>query len=111
MVRPSESSAVRWSSVTTSAVTRMCCVSTAEKVIPGIRQLLVMFGNNLLDPPQLLSGEASATFEPDGNKPEFGFALIALHVNMSRFIAVASVKEKPIRSTPQDCRHRILKTV
>ena len=39
MVRPSDSSAVRRSSVTVSVVARICCVSTVEEVIPRVHQM------------------------------------------------------------------------
>ena len=106
MVRPSDSSAVRRSSVTVSVVARICCVSTVEEVIPRVHQLSVMIRDNLLDPPKFLRREASATFEADGIEPELRLAVVPFHMYMGRFIAVTREEEKPIWSNAQDCGHR-----
>lgn len=79
--------------------------------MPGIHQLKVMFGYNLLDPPQFLCREATATFQADGVKPKLRLAVVTFHMNMRRFPAVTGVEEKAVRSTPQDCGHRALPKV
>ncbi len=105
MVRPSESSTVSRSAEITSVVTRTCCVSTVEEVIPRIHQLFVMISHTLLNPPKLLCREASATFEADRIEPNLRLTIVAFHMYMRRFIAVAGVVEETIRSNSQDCGH------
>lgn len=64
-----------------------------------------MFGNNLLNPPQFLRREAPATLQADGIKPNLRLAVVTFHMNMRRFFAIASIEEKAVRTTPQDCGH------
>ncbi len=106
MVRPSDSSTVRRSAVTVSAVARTCCVSIVEEFIPRARQSFVMISDNLLDPPEFLRREASATFEADRVEPDLRLAVVAFHMYMGRFIAVTRVEEKTVRSNSQDCGHQ-----
>ena len=94
MVRPSESSTVKRSGVTTSVVTRTCCVSTVEEVIPGIHKLFVMIGHTLLDPPKFLCGEASTTFEADRVEPDLRLAVVPFHRHQ---IAQPQTMERRIR--------------
>lgn len=65
-----------------------------------------MFGYYLLDLPQFLCREAPTTFQTDGVKPHLRLTVVTLHMNMRRFLAIAGVEEKAVRTTPQDCGHR-----
>ena len=90
-MRPSESSTVRRSSVTTSVVTRMCCVSTVEEGIPGFHQSLLKFRCDLLDPPKLFCRETTAAFKANRIKPDLRFAVIAFDMDVRRFNPVARI--------------------
>jgi len=43
--------------------------------------------------------------KPDRIKPEFSNFIITLYMNMERFLAIACIKEKPIRPNFKHCRH------
>ena len=64
----------------------------------------MVFGHNLPDPPQFLRREVPPTFQADGLKPTFRLAVVTFHMNMRRFLAIASVEEK-VRTSDEDFRH------
>jgi hypothetical protein len=59
-----------------------------------------------LNPTNLNRPEAAAALEANAAEPKLGDVVIALDVNMRRFLGVARVEVKAIRAGPQDRRHR-----
>ena len=49
--------------------------------------------------------KSTAALHPHGVQPELGNIIVPFDVNMSWFGPVTRVKEKPIRTMKQDCRH------
>jgi hypothetical protein len=63
------------------------------------------FNDNLLDSSYFHSAESSASLQPDRFQPELRRLIPALHVNMSRLVAVTGVKKEPIWPDTEYRRH------
>jgi hypothetical protein len=64
-----------------------------------------MFLNQLSDPIDFLSTKSVASFDPNRFKPELNLAVVAIHMDMWRLIAIASEKEEPKRPVSQHSWH------
>lgn len=103
--RPSASSTVNVSSVTTTSFAIARPVSTTEELIPGFSQSILILTDKSADLPQLRPRKTFTAFQPNWLEPEFCFAVIPFYVNVDRFGTVASIEEEPIRSAAKDSRH------
>jgi hypothetical protein len=66
-----------------------------------------MLNDQSLNVVELRAREAGTRLQIDRTKPKFGFAGVALHMDMRRFMAIASVEEKTVRTRSEDGRHRL----
>jgi hypothetical protein len=57
-----------------------------------------MFMDELRDRVQLRPIESSRPFQYHRIQPEFGYHILASHMNMGRFIAIKGDKEKTVRT-------------
>ena|ERR1700761_8985237 len=63
------------------------------------------------DPVKLIQGRSAKTIrpcQPDRRKPEFRLILLALHVNVWRFVTFVAVEEEPEGVYPEDRRHALI---
>jgi cystathionine beta-lyase family protein involved in aluminum resistance len=62
--------------------------------------------HNRPNPVDFLPAEAVAILQANRFKPEFGLTIVTLDMHVRRFIGVACIKEKSVRSAAQYCRQR-----
>ena len=55
---------------------------------------------------QFVRTKSAALGEPDGIEPKLCLVLLALNMNVWRFIAITSIKEESIRTAAQHARHQ-----
>jgi hypothetical protein len=66
-----------------------------------------MFGDQLLNPPQLFGREPEVPSEPDRLQPELGREIVPIDMDMRRFMQLVAAEVKAVRNGPQDSRHEI----
>jgi len=74
--------------------------STAEILIPGSYKVLSIFLDNGSNTRDFRPTKSSASLQSNGSEPEFGHMVVALHVHMEGFLAIAGVEIEPVRSSP-----------
>ena len=60
----------------------------------------------LADPTKLVSTETATGFQPNGIKPELGYPVFSLHVNVWMFVPVPGVYEEAVGTLPEQGRHK-----
>lgn len=50
-----------------------------------------------LNPPYVVPSEVPAPLKANGIKPELGYPILMLHVDMRRLAAIPRIEEEPIR--------------
>src|SRR5205085_12385526 len=70
MVRPSASSTVKVSSLTSTPVARAIRLLTAEELMPALQQVLLVLLDQFPDAVNLLAAEAVVALQADGVEPE-----------------------------------------
>jgi len=61
--------------------------------------------DELLEPIEFLSAEATTILHPHRDKPEFGHLLVALDVHVGWFITITRIEEESVRAKTQDSWH------
>ena len=61
-----------------------------------------------MDPSKLCRGKTKVSSERNGFEPEFRGPLVAVNVDMRRFIWFVAVKVHPVRPCHEDGRHSII---
>ena len=74
------------------------CVSTVEESIPAIPQRLLVFGDQFLDLVNLACPKLVTAREPRRIEPKSGFTIVAFHMHMRRFFAIARIEEESVRA-------------
>jgi hypothetical protein len=64
-----------------------------------------MSAYNALDAAQFLGREAQVARESDWLQPELGRQVVAINMNVCRFVWFMAVKVQPVRAASQDRRH------
>jgi hypothetical protein len=105
MVRPSDNSTVNVSSLTAICVA-MAPASIDEEVISSLQQLLLVLLDQIADVVYFVPGEPAATLKLNWVEPEPCLTVVAINVNVWRFVAVAGIKKEPIWSHAKYGRHR-----
>ena len=67
-----------------------------------------MFFNQSLNPQDVAAAEPVTAFDPDGIEPELGFAVVSIHVNVLRFMAIPGVEEESVGAGPQNSWHGVM---
>ncbi len=101
IVRPSSSSTVRLSSVTSTWRAVADRISIAKVVIPLSQQVLQVFLYEFVQPSDLSSAKPATAAKSDRIKPEFRDLVMAFNVNVWRFISITRVEEESVRFNPQ----------
>ena len=104
-VLPSSSSTVSESSSMSTLTACGTSILTAKVVIPSLHQFDLVFfdyGQNLTD---FRTAEPTTIFKPDRVKPNLSDIFIGFDMDMYWLIPVAGIKETPISSDSQYCRH------
>jgi hypothetical protein len=96
IVRPSSSSTVTLSSVTTTFLAVVGRISTAKVVIPVPQQILSVLLNKSVQPSDLGSTEATAALKPDRIKPELRNLVITFNMYVWGFIPIPCVEEESV---------------
>jgi hypothetical protein len=96
IVRPSSSSTVTLSSVTTTFLAVAGRISTAKVVIPLPQQILSVLLNKSVQPIDLGSTKATAALNPDRIKPELRNLVITFNVHVRGLIPIPCVKEESV---------------
>jgi hypothetical protein len=73
--------------------------------MPTFQQLCLVYFNQFLDAVNLGATEAPIALQADGLKPEFGGVIITLNVDMGWLVTIASIAEKPIGASSEQCWH------
>jgi hypothetical protein len=79
-------------------------ISTAEVVIPCLHEPRMIFFNHFLNAADFNPAEAAAAVKHYRFKPEFRYFVVPFNVNMPRFVFITGIKEKTVRSNPQNGR-------
>jgi hypothetical protein len=93
IVRPSDNSTERVSSVIVALAASALETSTEEERIPTLQQSLLVLFYKRLDAIDLFPSETMAAFETNRTQPELGLGIVTLDMDMRRFISVCRVKE------------------
>src|SRR5271157_4538549 len=96
IVRPSSSSTVILSSVTTTFLAVAGRISTAKVVIPLPQQMLSVLLNKSVQPSDLRSTEATTALKPDRIKPELRNLVITLNMHVRWLIAIPCVEKESV---------------
>src|SRR5262245_61059660 len=96
MVRPSLKSTLRVSSVTLTLSARGINISTAEIVMPCLKELLLVVAEQSLNAPKLCTNKSVIALQSKRIKPELYQLVVSLNVHMRRFITIPGVKEETI---------------
>ena len=106
-VRPSASSSVSASSeMTTLREEPGFQVPKNSCQLPSNVALIVL--NNFLDEVELVVCKSRAALEPDRVELELGLRTGPFDVDARRFVPIAGVEEKPIRTASQDGRQNVM---
>src|SRR5262249_26069737 len=105
ILRPSVRETISSSWVTWTAMA-LALVSTAEELIPCLREVPLMFLYQTFQGPQLGGSEAAGGGQGDGAKPELCDARFGLHMDVRRLSAFVAIEEKAIGSYSGDCGQR-----
>jgi len=81
--------------------------SAVKELIPTPRQHFSVNFNEFADVSNIASTKPSARLQSHWIKPKLRQVVIALNVNVLRFVAVPGVKEEPIGSNSQCRRHAL----
>jgi hypothetical protein len=73
--------------------------------IPALQELGVMCLDELLDPVEFLSAEATTILHPHGAKPEFGNLLVTLNMHVGRLITVPRIEKESVWTNTQNGWH------
>jgi len=73
--------------------------------IPALQELGVMCLDELLDPVEFLSAEATTILHPHGDKPEFGNLLVTLDMHVGWLITVPRIEKESVWTNTQDGWH------
>lgn len=106
IVRPSARStasvsSVKWTSRTRSPELRW------EAFIPFLQEESAVLKNHPMDSPELRRTKAEVTGKRNGLQPEFSGLVVAIHVDVWRFIWLVAVKVHSIRPCHQDGWHSL----
>jgi hypothetical protein len=80
-------------------------ISTAEVVIPRLPKGILMLGHEFMEATDFLTRKTAALLQPDRVKPKLRNLVLSFDVRMGRFLSIAGVKEEPVGTDPQNCRH------
>ncbi len=105
IVRPSESSTVNVSPVTVTSPASGNLTSTVEIFIPRLHENRLPRFYYPRNPAYFGRPESATHLKPYRFQPELGDPIISFDVNMRRFVTIARVEEKAIRTFPQYGRH------
>lgn len=101
MVRPSDNSTLKVSSVTNTSVAYEAVVSAAEVPNPCLLYLCAIFFHHFVDFANFVPVKTPALLKSHRIKPKFCDFIIALNVYVSWFISVSCIEKQPIGS----CSH------
>jgi len=73
--------------------------------IPALQELGVMCLDELLDPVEFLSAEATTILHPHGDKPEFGNLLVTLDMHVGWLITVPRIEKESVWTNTQNGWH------
>jgi hypothetical protein len=73
--------------------------------IPALQELSVVCLDELLDPVDLLSAEATTILHPHRDKPEFGNLLVTLNMHVGWLITVPCIEKESVWTNTQHGRH------
>jgi hypothetical protein len=76
-----------------------------EELMPTLQQLLLVLFDKSQKAVDLSPRKAVTAFQQDGVEPELGFALLALYMDVGRFISITRVEEQPVRPGPKNRGH------
>jgi hypothetical protein len=79
--------------------------STTKVLIPTAPYLGAAFIDQSLDLIQLRTAESGTSLETYRVEPELGFRVIALNMDVTRFVPVAGIEEGTVRPDLHDSRH------
>ena len=96
---------MRVSSLTLTVVAAADRDSAVEILIPSVRQDLSAPLDNGLDQVDLFAGKPSTPLKPNGDEPEFRFAIVTFDMDVRRFISVTRIEEETTRSVSENGRH------
>lgn len=65
-----------------------------------------MFGRNVLDSPEFLAREASASLETDWIEPKLRFVIITFDMHVWRFITITGIEEESVWTNSQNGGHQ-----
>jgi hypothetical protein len=73
--------------------------------IPALQELGMMCLNELLDPVEFLSAEATTILHPHGDKPEFGNLLVTLNMHVGWLITIPRIEKESVWTNTQNGWH------
>lgn len=98
MLRPSLKSTDSVSSDTVTFSANGISNSTAEVLIPRLRQFDSVMAHQLFNTRNLGARKTTAALQPNGIEPELCDFIVSLHMNVLWFVAVTRVEEEPVRA-------------
>ena len=72
-----------------------------EELIPRLQQLALVRFNQFLYPVDVFAPNAVTALQSNRIEPELGLAVVALDVDVRRFVSITRVKEEPEWPAPQ----------
>jgi hypothetical protein len=94
---------VNWTSSTRSSL--LLCADDAEKLIPCLQKTLTRIPHHRLYLAQFVGAKSKVACQLDGTKPEFSRQIVAVNMNVRRFVGLVTVKVETIRAGSQHRRH------